>query len=317
VHPATCANCDAPLTGPYCAGCGQHARESVRTVGALFHDAWHVLTHLDGRFWQTLAALLLRPGRLTQEYFAEHRARYLPPVRLYLVLSVLFFALSPLRSGRVADSGAAVLEHDPAVAADLEDARREYRQARNQPVAPGAPVREPGAATTGSFDAKDCDRMNVSPTWLAEPLRTACRRHAADDGKAMLRAFGANIPKMMFVFLPIMALVMLPLYWRPRRYYVEHLVFFLHTHAALFLVLLLELLLSRLVAWLPALRDVGGIVLIGGMLYAVWYVYRALRVYYAQGRARTLAKLTVVSCAYMIFLAVTLAATLVVSALTA
>src|SRR5476649_493318 len=88
-----CANCGAALSGPFCSVCGQHAHESARAVGVLFHDAWHVVTHIDGRFWRTMSTLLLHPGRLTQDYFAERRARYLPPVRVYLVLSVLFFAL--------------------------------------------------------------------------------------------------------------------------------------------------------------------------------------------------------------------------------
>ncbi|MFO1410828.1 MAG: DUF3667 domain-containing protein, partial [Steroidobacteraceae bacterium] len=90
---AWCGNCGAHLQGPYCAQCGQHAHASARGFGALLHDGWHTLTHLDGRFWKTLWALLRRPGFLTIEYFAGRRQRYLPPVRLYLVLSVLFFAL--------------------------------------------------------------------------------------------------------------------------------------------------------------------------------------------------------------------------------
>jgi hypothetical protein len=325
VHPATCANCDAPLTGPYCAQCGQHAHESARSLGALFHDAWHVLTHTDGRFWQTLAALLVRPGRLTQEYFAEHRARYLPPVRLYLVLSVLFFALAAL--GPPGDSGSVLVRRstdpavaadinvawggleqaaatDPAVAAKIAAARRKIDEARKQ--------RNQGATVSGR-----CDGLEVSPKWLEAPLRSACERTVADGGKSLKHAFVANVPKMMFVFLPLMALVMLPLYWRPHRYYVEHLVFFLHTHAALFLILLLLQPLSWLAAVLPALDTPAGFARLAALIYAAWYVYRALRVYYGQGRSRTLVKLAVVGFAYVVFLSITLAATLVVSALTA
>jgi hypothetical protein len=91
-----CGNCGAALTGPYCSSCGQHAHESARSVAVLLHDAWHLATHVDARFWQTAANLLLRPGHLTQEYFADRRARYLPPVRVYLVLSVLFFGFGTL-----------------------------------------------------------------------------------------------------------------------------------------------------------------------------------------------------------------------------
>lgn len=78
----------------YCAKCGQHTHESARGLAVVLHDTWHDVTHLDGRLWRTLAILFARPGALTREYFDGRRARYLPPVRLYLVLSILFFALA-------------------------------------------------------------------------------------------------------------------------------------------------------------------------------------------------------------------------------
>jgi len=310
VQPATCANCDAPLTGPYCAQCGQHAHESARAISTLFHDTWHVLTHLDGRLWRTLGALLLRPGRLTQEYFAERRARYLPPVRLYLVLSVLFFTLAAIGPHRDALPAVQALAKSPTGSADIAQAGRDLKQE----------LAKPGAADQGfiiGVDSKDCEKLDSSIAWLKEPLRRACRRNVADGGRAAIRAFLASIPKVMFLFLPVMGLVMLLLYWRPRRYYVEHLVFFLHTHAALFLVLLAELMLSWLIVWVPPLARIGGIAKFAGVVYAVWYVYRAMRNYYGQGRSLTLAKLTVVGFAYMVFLSITLLATLIFSALTA
>ncbi|HTC52494.1 MAG TPA: DUF3667 domain-containing protein [Steroidobacteraceae bacterium] len=90
-HDAVRRNCSAALSGPYCAQCGQHAHESARSLHVLFHDAWHLITHLDGRVWHTPVALLLRPGFLTREYFADHRARFVPPFRLCFVISGAFF----------------------------------------------------------------------------------------------------------------------------------------------------------------------------------------------------------------------------------
>jgi len=284
-----CANCGAALTGPYCAACGQHAHESARSVGVLFHDAWHIITHVDSRFWRTMYLLLLRPGRLTQEYFAERRARYLPPVRVYLVLSILFFALGSIGPSAVPESVIAPPRTAPTAAL---------------------------GAQGFNFDTTDCAKMKSSFQWLENPLRRACERNIAKGGAPVRAAFIANVPKMMFVFLPMMALVMRLLYWRPRRHYVEHLVFFLHTHAAMFLILLLMRPLTWAAA-LPALRVFGALLKLGAILYAAWYLYRAMRVYYAQSRWLTFTKLIVVGCAYGVFLAITLAATLVVSALTA
>ena len=349
--PATCGNCNAPLTGPYCAQCGQHAHESARSLGALFHDAWHVITHVDGRFWSTLWLLLTRPGQLTLEFFADRRARYLPPVRLYLVVSIVLFGLLSLTSRNVGGIAVGVAD-DPADAADVAELKRDMKQAVHEArqAADGPPGRAAaGAAPAGApsaaspvagtpataaaapatkraaaddddgfnIDAKDCDKVHSSIHALEGPLKEACRRGIGDHGRSVKHAFVANIPKMMFVFLPLIALVMLLLYWFPRRYYVEHLVFVLHSHAALFLAMVL-LTLVGLVARLSTAFE--PVVTFGGLavfFYACWYVYRATRRYYGQGRALTLVKLTLVGIAYVTCLLLTLLGNVVVSALTA
>jgi hypothetical protein len=305
-----CANCGAGLTGPFCAACGQHAHESARSVRVLLHDAWHVVTHVDGRFWRTMYMLLLRPGRLTQEYFAERRARYLPPVRVYLVLSLVFFAFASGAPRAVLDAGGD----------SLKGARSAPATTSEVPHPAQLPADAPRALDTDrgfNVDFQDCSKIVSSIGWLETATRRACERHKAEGGRPVRSTFIAYIPRMMFVFLPMMALVMLLLYWRPRRYYVEHLVFFLHTHAAIFLILLLERALAWTTAALPLLRSAGVFVSAATGIYAVWYVYRAMRVYYGQTRWQTFTKLIVVGWAYAVFLVITLGATLIISALTA
>src|ERR1700681_4951621 len=91
VAAARCENCGAALSGRYCAACGQRVEPPVHSLWQFMQVAAEDLTHADSRLWRTLAALLFRPGYLTREFLAGRRARYLPPVRLYLVLSVAFF----------------------------------------------------------------------------------------------------------------------------------------------------------------------------------------------------------------------------------
>lgn len=334
--PAICANCDAPLTGPYCAQCGQHAHESARALTALAHDGWHVITHLDGRFWRTLRLLLLRPGQLTLEYFADRRARFVPPVRLYLVISVLFFGLASMTGHfdtRLALDGAGSDSADLAEAKrDAQKALAEAREAADTAAASAAAEPKTGAAksapagTTGAAERdpaffgltpSDCERVHSDVRWLEGPLRSACRRNVADHGRNLLHAFFAGIPRTMFVFLPIIAAVMLLLYWFPRRLYVEHLVFVLHNHAALFLAMTLQMLLAALGGWFAWLQPVADT--IGGLLffYAVWYVYRAMRRFYGQGRWLTLAKFWTLALAYVVFLGVTMLFAFFISALIA
>ena len=90
--------------------------------------------------------------------------------------------------------------------------------------------------------------------------------------------------------------------------------FFLHTHAAMFLLLLLYKPLSGVAATLPS-PNFAEALTAGTVLYALWYIYRAMRRYYGQRRWTTVARLIVVGAAYVIFLATTLFATLIFSAL--
>ena len=85
-----CLNCGTPLQGAFCAACGQRAVPPNPTVRELAGDAWHELSGYDGRIMSTIRGLV-RPGFLTREYLEGRRAHYVPPVRLYLVVSVVYF----------------------------------------------------------------------------------------------------------------------------------------------------------------------------------------------------------------------------------
>jgi len=274
----------------------------MRVSPRLCQDAWHILTHVDARLWRTLGLLLARPGELTVAFFGGRRARYLPPFRLYLVVSLLFFASAQLISAI-----------SPAHVPTAQEINR-------------APVSDPVAATvaaltmknsTHGFDPALCSKIHSDAgQWVEQFGRRICDRAAVDGGAAIFRVLKSNIPRMMFVFLPLMALVMRLSYWRPCHYYVEHLVFFLHTHAAFFLVLTVRNLLQLPIGQLPAVGSSGaaGITV---ALYAAWYVYRAMRVYYGQGRLLTSCKYVALLVAYAICLALTFVGTAVLSALEA
>ena len=94
-----CANCHAALDGEYCAACGQRHEPHVHTVAHFAGEAFESISHADSRLWRTLWYLLARPGFLTREFFAGRRVRYLPPFRLYLVISVVFFLVVGLPEG--------------------------------------------------------------------------------------------------------------------------------------------------------------------------------------------------------------------------
>ncbi|KGJ89250.1 DUF3667 domain-containing protein [Thalassotalea sp. ND16A] len=86
-----CRNCKAQLNGPYCAQCGQDSESTIKYF-------WLVMLHLlddifsfDSRASRTIWPLLTRPGFLTNEYILGRRVHYVPPLRLYLFISIIFF----------------------------------------------------------------------------------------------------------------------------------------------------------------------------------------------------------------------------------
>jgi len=89
-----CENCGAPLTGEFCGQCGQHAIDYRRSIFRVVLDAADSFLNWDTKFLQTMTVLLLRPWRLTNDFNAGRRARYVHPLRLYLIGSVLFFLLA-------------------------------------------------------------------------------------------------------------------------------------------------------------------------------------------------------------------------------
>jgi hypothetical protein len=101
---AVCPNCGARLGGAYCAACGQKVGPLTPTLGILVREHVSELLDLDGRVFRSVRLLLARPGFLTAEHAAGRRARYVSPLRLYLLFSVAYFAVAALMPNPDADA---------------------------------------------------------------------------------------------------------------------------------------------------------------------------------------------------------------------
>ncbi len=89
-----CLNCGSTLSGQYCGNCGQRAQTRLISIWQLLREAFGDLLELDSRLWRTLIPLTIRPGKLSREYLEGRRARFMPPFRTYLVLSIIFFLVA-------------------------------------------------------------------------------------------------------------------------------------------------------------------------------------------------------------------------------
>lgn len=328
---ARCRNCGAALTGPFCSACGQREQSRIVSLGSLVKDAVGDLYHVDSRVWRTLRALVTKPGFLTVEFLAGRRARYLPPFRLYLVVSVFLFLLTQ----HLRDNDSPVfVRSDPAQVAKLYAATQAALEAKRAELARGGVNERLRGQIDGLSQKLDelraeqiasskpggaCDGLNFSlfgSKALQARIRAACKKIEADKGVGLTRTFIANLPKMMFIFLPILALVNKLLYLRSRRFYVEHLLFFVHLHVFLFLALSAIIIGNGVFALVPGGVRPPAIVSTVVTLALFAYVYLAMRRVYGQGRFKTFIKFGFLFFAYTISLAITTVSTVLYSALT-
>lgn len=311
LEPVRCLNCDAAVIGNYCAQCGQSGNVHLLTMQEVSRDFVHSVLHLDGRVWQTLRTLILRPGGLTREYIAGRRARYLPPFRLYLVISILFFALSALLPGapliQANDSGEKVFAP---IVIDPTGKAGTGMDAPPQEAIDELPPEEQRKAEPCSVDVPTV--FGVS--WN-EPLTRACQHIRADGGAQLAERFAATAPKLMFLFLPLMAAVALLFYWRPRRLYAEHLVLFVHNHAFTFLLITVVQVLSAITLLKVPFIGLLGFVNFLLFLYLFYYVFRSMRLVYGEGRVRTAFKFIALLAIYCALLTFTMMAGLLYSVL--
>src|SRR5437868_72358 len=89
-----CENCGAPLAGEFCSHCGQHAIDYRRSIFRVLLDAADSFLNWDTKFLYSMNQLLIHPWQLTNDFNAGRRARYVHPLRLYLIASIVFFLLA-------------------------------------------------------------------------------------------------------------------------------------------------------------------------------------------------------------------------------
>jgi hypothetical protein len=207
--PTDCLNCGAELRGPFCGACGQRAIPAYPSVREVVGETWEELSGYDGRFARTLRLLLGRPGALTLEVLEGRRVRYISPVRLYLVASVLYFlcavAVPNLRltaPAIVPGSGVTI---------------------RVDPSGAGAPL-----------SAEDRDRalkeIERAPSWAQAVFRPILL-----DPAAFRSRFLQTLPRVLFALVPVFAAIV-ALFYR-RRPFSQHLVFAIHLHTFVFMTL--------------------------------------------------------------------------------
>ena len=219
------------------------------------------------------------------------------------------------------------LQIDDETAAALEEAREEIAaELGTEPETDAAAAESPAEvavtetetepdadadAETDDENGDQCDNIEIGDTetahFIEQRAKRICRRLTAEGGaKNFVSSLVDNLPGMMFFFLPAIALVMVLLYPLSRRYYVEHLLFFVHFHSFFFVLLTITVLFSRMPQFLPGQGAAAQLLSAATTFYVPVYLFVAMRRVYGQSRALTALKYVTLGVAYFVSLLVTI-----------
>lgn len=299
-----CKNCGAPLHGPYCSQCGQRAADRILPVWQMVNEGLETVVDLDLRVFRTFPTFFFLPGRLTKEYLNGRRKRYVHPFRLCLFATFLVFAVIAFTT-----SGSFSFILDPQGSVRLNPP--------NTAITASSGTGSTAAAASSSFFGSpeerermarniESDSTGIQIDFFDDPktneraeriLRTKTAQ-AVRNPRAFVNSMIDRGPYLMFLMLPIFALLLKLLYIRRGRLYMEHMIFSLHMHAFTFFAFTFGLLLEQSgVEWL---RTVGTWIEIAPLLYLVL----AMRHVYEQGFIKTTIKVGLLLFIYMIILSV-------------
>lgn len=294
-----CENCGAALRGLYCAECGQPAIDYHRSFGALLVEAADAFFNFDARFLTTFGLLFTKPWRLTNEFLAGRRTRFVHPLRVYLLASVVFFFL--IREVNIHKDRPAPGK-SPAAMVDL----------RKDPAWQGPPLSAApkGAGENEGFsirlDGEDEKKLPPFVRWLRARAEEKIGP-TGGKGDLFMQAVLNNLPYMVLCSIPLFAFVLKILYLFKRRYYIEHLIFALHTHAFVFLSTTLVIGIGFLLSFrtpnlTPIVCTFLSFIILAELLIAIRRVYR-------QNWFATIFKFFLGSLIYTILLSLAFAAT--------
>src|SRR5437867_3597250 len=339
-----CENCGAQLQGHWCAKCGQPAIDYRRSFRHVIADLLNEFLNWDSKFFATIGLLLVRPWKLTNEFLAGHRVRYVHPLRLYLLASILFFFAVNygakdlrLQPGKLSPKDRAELETDlkkgdlpPAAREQLEALLLESPSPSSSPQStspspatsvpsppPPAPETDKQKQEYGKIGERPFvvfdEAKSTTPfeRWIEARAKEKMGEHGTKMGLFIATLF-SNLPYMMLCCIPLFAFVLKILYIRRHIFYIDHLIYALHIHTffytAVMLIVLATIGLNRFV---PA--SIAGWMIAFLWIGFVTQIFLSIRFVYRQGWFISIFKFLFGGFVYLMVLAVALAATFFVT----
>ena len=338
-----CEDCGAQLQGHWCGQCGQAAVDYRRSFRHVVADVLDSFLNWDSKFFATIALLIFKPWRLTNEFLAGKRVCYVNPLRFYLLASILFFFAVNygakdlrLQPGKLGPKDRAELEADlkkgdlpPAAREQLEALLQESPSpssspqstsqlpATNVPSPPPPPETDKQRQEYGKIGERPFvvfdEAKSTTPfeRWIEGRAKEKMGEHGTKMGLFIATLF-SNLPYMMLCCIPLFAFVLKILYIRRHIFYIDHLIYALHIHTfayvGIMLIVLATIGLNRtapspIAGWIIALLWIAFVV----------QIFLSIRRVYRQGWFISIFKFFFGGLVYLIVLVVALAVTFFVT----
>lgn len=309
-----CLNCDLPLIGKYCANCGQKA---FLHKERFWHMAMHFTGdyfHYDSKFWTTLKTLFTKPGLVTLEFINGKRAKYLNPVQLYIFVTTIFFLFFFSLSG----GNEKTVKKEPLRESEsvLNDSIALPRNATFE-IVDGKIVASEGFSfkhilpeekNITTYDSvqvtlPDSLKDDFFTKYVYHRLYYLSDKYGTEEnfGTIFKERFLHNIPKIFFLLLPFFALLLKVFFRRKSFYYVDHIIFALHFHAMLFMIVGINYLLSMLIDD----ENIEGYLNLATLLGLGIYLFLSLRKVFEETRLKIWFKQLFMFLAYLLGFLVT------------
>lgn len=287
-----CKNCGYHYQGNFCPSCGQSKKEYQQPLGHFIGDFLGSLFAMDIRLFNTIPALLFRPGKVSAEFVDGRRKTHVAPFRLYFFISLIFFFLMGYQTSKVVDSEISV--------EDLNQDRRIFTmktdagfKARMDSLAESAgPGRKIGMLETIRNDLK----TDLESGDLTEEERSEREKWYGYLGNpdVIINKVYQYVSWAFFLLMPLLAFIFYLFFRKKRKFYVEHLVYSVNLHSFLFLLLSVVAALGLLFTGLVQKIDFFVFLLV--LIYSVI----GIRKFYQQTWWRAIYKTFVIMLLYAI-----------------
>ncbi|MNK44405.1 hypothetical protein D3C87_631390 [compost metagenome] len=334
-----CLNCGHHVEETYCPHCGQENIELKEDALHMISHAIADYFHFEHKFFGTIKPLLFKPGKLTVDYVAGKRASFLHPIKLYIFISIVFFIVifsGNKKKEQSAEAAAEITEkikNDTLTSNSLKEAKQilDYipiSKSKKDSILKEVEkdIKENGTSAVHIETSKKKKKRyskiiaNEKTVEEYEKNQRALPKEKRDNflinyftkktiefnkypdpmakiGEDLIK----YIPKMMFLLLPLFALILKVVYIRKDRFYYEHLIYSFHTHSAIFL----SFILLKGLIWITGFAvDISGWLQFAVLIYVTWYIYRSLRTFYRSTRWVTVLKIFFLSFCYSILLTI-------------